>query len=175
MTSFHNNWLCGTLLTLSLLCGCGPGESNASDAATADVGVDVEESDVTTSSLRLGVVDETGHFKPLKPNDEVDIVVGFQGLLHVDLAATGPADMPRVVSGEAEVHFDNQKFDFSDPKNRIHFDGEFDGRRLCERFRVRFGLDLSQLKGKQVEVEAKLEKDSWQGRGTTQFTIVDKK
>ena len=166
------------LLAAGLLQACAPGGAPGNDAGTgADGGADTRpaEGDVREGRLRLGILDESGDFEPLQPDDTVDIVVGFQGLLHVDLAATGPADMPRVVSGEADVHFDRSKFDFSDPKNRVHFDGDHKGRRLCDQFRVRFGLDLSQLEGKQVEVVAELEEGDWRGTGSTTFTIVDKK
>jgi len=125
--------------------------------------------------LEIGVLDsDSGDFVPLGPSDTVEIVVGFQGLIFVDLALRAPAEVASRFTANAFVAFtDAPELDYSFRDNFVDFDPGRNGTRICRRFRVPFGQELILIDGQDIELDLALRAAGWDGQTTVGFAIED--
>lgn len=156
----------------ALAAACGPnGSDGGADASERlDAGRDTD-AEGAVAPLEIGVLDDTGAFDPIEEGEEVEITVGFQGLIFIDFAIAGPNGMPRRVSGTARVEFEGRDGDFTREKTRLRFDGQVGDRRLLEQFRIPFS-DLSVVRDADIRLVVELESGNWSGRDEVSFHAV---
>jgi hypothetical protein len=145
--------------------------AGSSSAACADS--DVEVIEVEEFDFEIGLLDGE-EFDSLASPDTVEIVVGFQGLIFIDLSLAAEVVLPERVSVVGEVNFTNEpSLTFNLRTDVVLFEQDGDGSSIAPDFRVLFGFDLELLDGKEIELELKLEARGWLGTAQAQFFIVD--
>ena len=130
-----------------------------------------------TFSVSLGVWDSSDDvFSELVEEQPVDLVMGFQGLVFVNLALFADGDIPARYTAEGEVVFE-------DADERVPF---FDGQVLFERFgddarlvpslRLAFDLPASELDGRTARFNVTLRShdDEWEAHASGTFEIHDR-
>ncbi len=127
---------------------------------------------VENFDLSVGTFEEEA-FRPLSASDVVEIVVGFQGLIFVDLALHADQDLPQWWQAETQVTFlDSPDLSYSFRSNRIEFESE-NGGVLNRAFRVPFGQDIGLLDGERIELDVTIRATGWEGNGSARFLIED--
>lgn len=144
--------------------------------ACADVAVDERDAGpdapADTFEVVVGVPDETFRFAPIRVDDTVEIVVGFQGLIFIDLLLDVPADVPWRLGADCDVSFDDRPdFDFAFRVNLIEFDSVAERRR--GELRVHFGQDVALIDGRDISIAVRLFASGWEGRARASFRIAD--
>ncbi len=158
------------LLALVVFASCGPATPSG-DAGPADAGPDAAPAE--PFDFEIGRLDQEGAFVPLGSQDTMEIVVGFQGLIFIDVALQTTAPIPARLEGLATVHFDDAAYDFTFRDNYVSFEASAHGPRLCRAFRVPFGQDLALLDGQTITLELELSAAGWQGGHSASFQIAD--
>ncbi len=133
-----------------------------------------DEPDVPAEAFEMGVgaLDASGDFQTLSPSDTVEIVVGFQGLIFVDLLLSIPEHVPWRFNADCEVSFAAEPdFDFGFWVNRLTFDPLAGGQRA--ELRIPFGQDVSLIDGHDLTVSIRLLATGWEADQTVSFHIAD--
>lgn len=163
MTQQAARWLLGAVLLAALTaCGETTGDGDAGD-------------DVPTQEfeIAIGRVDAaTDRFELLADSDEVEIVVGFQGLNFVDLALRGSEAHPSRLTALVDVAFpDAPDRDYSFRDNAIEFKDLIGHRRAL--LRVPIGQDVAVVAGSDVVIRVELQTRGWHALASSGFRMVD--
>ncbi len=151
------------LLWTLTACGDNPEEGGE------DTGPDTP---AETFEFSIGEADEDGAFTPVGSGDSVEIVVGFQGLIFIDLILDAPADVEWRMAVECDITFaERPDYDFGFRVNRLQM-ATVAGRRLGE-LRVPFGQDVSLIHGQDITVDVRLSATGWEGQSSASFRIAD--
>ena len=152
----------------SFVLGCGGGGEETADAGLVDTTPD----EVTEFSVVLGLRDSTtGEFMPLTGNEVVPLIIGFQGLMYVDLIARTDAVAPELSDVVSWVRFDDPTQDYQLRENRLAFAPGEGGYRWLPQFRVAFGQDVSLLIGKHVRISSEFTTRGWHGAAQGELSL----
>lgn len=153
-------WICACALLALVPLSCD-------DDPKDEPPVPVEEFELSVGTY------ESDAFHVLAPDDVVEIIVGFQGLIFIDLALQADQELPTWWQAETQVTFvDSPDLSYSFRSNRVELESSGSGV-LNRAFRVPFGLDIGLLHGQRIEVEVTVRATGWEGNGATEFLIED--
>lgn len=130
-----------------------------------------------TFDVQLGVWDgEEEVFSELLADEPVDLVMGFQGLVFVNLALFADGDIPARYTADGSITFEDvdETVPFFD--GQVLFEPFGDGARMVPSFRVAFDLPASQLDGRiaRFDVTLRSHDDEWESTATYSFQIMDR-
>lgn len=130
----------------------------------------------TPFDVQFGVWDGDAQvFSELEDAQRVELVSGFQGLVFVNLALLADREVPARYRAEGEIVFEDydERYPFYD--NQVLFEPVGDAWRVVPSFRVPFGLPASELDGRVVRFDLRLESlaDDWFAEASIRFTIHD--
>lgn len=134
------------------------------------------EPDRDVFELELGVWNgEDEIFSELENEGTIELVMGFQGLVFVNLALFADGEIPARYIAEGEVVFDDvdERMPFYD--GQVLFEPVGDDFRLVPSFRVPFNLPASELDGRVVQLDITLRShdDEWESSASARFKIHD--
>ena len=114
-------------------------------------------------------------FSELAEEEPVDLVMGFQGLVFVNLALFADGEIPARYTAEGEIVFEDvdERFPFFD--GQVLFESYGDGTRLVPSFRLAFDLPASELDGRiaRFDVTLRSHDDEWESTASCTFQIHD--
>ncbi len=156
------------MLALPLASACNKDDDDTSETSEGEQSIVYQDFDAT-----IGLVDEQGAFQPLQESNTVEIVVGFQGLIFIDVSILTDSDVPETMISDASVSFPNEpSYDFTFRNNFVSFE-DSGGQRLCRIFQVPFWRELALIKDQPIELNVPLTGEDWQTMISQRFTIVD--
>ena len=150
------------ILTTLLCAGCG------------DDGAPHDPEDLRTRfDVQLGVFDaDTSTFAELSDAEHVEIIVGFQGLVFIDLALLTDAPIGARFQAVSEVDFDDDELDFTFQDNYVFFEDRA-GVKIAPSFRVAFDIPVDRIDGEEIELHVVLTDDTWRADLRRRFRIAD--
>lgn len=160
----RGSWAAAALWSLALsACGVdGPDTEPEPEGERFDVAVGRWDPDAET-------------FEALADGAPVELVAGFQGLIFVNLALRAERDVPARYIADGEIVFEDvdERYPFYDPQ--VLFEPVGDTSRVVPSFRVPFGLPASELDGRMVRFDLRLEshRDDWWAETSVRFRIHD--
>lgn len=153
------------LTVLALVIACG------GDAAAPEPTPDPE-----MFSVKVGVWDaDQAAFSELQSGQSVNIVMGFQGLVFVNLALLTEAEIPNRFSAEGTLTFEDDGRTLSLYDNQVLFESMLDAH-LVPSFRIPFSDSASSLANRTLRLDLVLTSQDleWQAERTFTFTITDR-
>lgn len=137
---------------------------------------DAPVDDSTPFALTMGVWSaDDAVFAELADGQEVNVVMGFQGLVFANLALMAERDIPARFTAEGEIVFPDvdERYPFYD--NQVLFEPLDESWRLVPSFRVPFGLPASELDGREVRLDLRFESrdGAWVSEASYVFTLTD--
>ncbi len=134
------------------------------------------EPDRDVFELQLGVWNaEDEVFSELQDEGTTELVMGFQGLVFVNLALFAGGSIPARYVADGEIVFEDvdERIPFFD--GQVLFEPLGDDHRLVPSFRVPFNLPASELDGRVVRLDITLSSHDgkWESSASTRFTIHD--
>lgn len=144
--------------------------------ACGDAGDGAPGPEPTVFTVEFGTWDADARvFAPLADGAPVDVVMGFQGLVFVNLALRAERNIAARFVARGEVVFEDydERYPFYD--NQVLFEPVGDAWRVVPSFRVPFGLPASELAGRPVRLDLVLTSHdgAWAAEGTFRFVLVD--
>lgn len=134
------------------------------------------EVDRDVFEMELGVWNADSEvFSELEDEGTIELVMGFQGLVFVNLALFADGQIPARYIADGEIVFDDvdERMPFFD--GQVLFEPAGDEFRLVPSFRVPFNLPASELDGRVVQLDITLRShdDEWESSASARFTIHD--
>jgi hypothetical protein len=100
------------------------------------------------------------------------VVLGFQGLVFVDLAMRAPAATPGTLGADVAVHFSDASRDFVFSSAYLVFEPVAEGGSLCSFFRVLFREEPNELDGEGVALNVTLTGARASAQSTAFFSLI---
>lgn len=130
-----------------------------------------------TFEVQLGVWDaDQAVFSELVDEAPVDLVMGFQGLVFVNLALFADGDIPARYTAAGTITFEDvdETVPFFD--GQVLFERLGEDARMVPSFRLAFDLPASELDGRiaRFDVTLRSHDDAWESTATCTFQILDR-
>ena len=127
-------------------------------------------------SISMGFWDAQGEsFVGLQEGQPVDIIMGFQGLVFVNLAILTEEDIPARFSAEGTLVFEDTGEEIPFFDNQVLFETLVDEWRVVPSFRIPLNLPVSLIEGRPVRLDVQLLSGSmeWSAESSSVFLLHD--